>query len=109
VEAHRHPIDGELSPVGELLLADIATPSPTCEECGRPWLQSFEMWRTFLTDDEPRRAVNYCPDCAQSEFDPWPSRELATVPRERFRTWDRYGLGAALAASVIANVLAVSQ
>jgi hypothetical protein len=30
----------------------------------------FEMWRMYLTDDEPSDTVIYCPACAHREFDP---------------------------------------
>jgi len=43
-----------------------------CEGCGRPWANRLERWRVYLTDeeveDEPPRAVVYCPACAEREF-----------------------------------------
>jgi hypothetical protein len=60
----------------ERRIVGIATPSLFCEECGRPWVRRLEMWRTYLTDDEPPQAVNYCPECAHREFDRWPFDEM---------------------------------
>lgn len=103
----------------------VGTATLTCEECGRPWLRSFEMWRTYLTDHEPPQAVTYCPDCAHREFDPLPppdpadERAAVVQAREkrihvllgsvRGRRWSRYALVAALAVSVLGNVFAATQ
>ena len=43
---------------------------PVCQECRRPWLLPGERWRLYLSDDEPPRAVPYCPSCARREFGP---------------------------------------
>jgi hypothetical protein len=40
---------------------------PTCAECGRPWLDPAESWRSYLTIDD--EAPLYCPGCADREFD----------------------------------------
>jgi hypothetical protein len=40
----------------------------TCIECSRPWFVASERWRLKVTDEEPREAVPYCPDCATREF-----------------------------------------
>jgi hypothetical protein len=108
----------------------VGTATLTCEECGRPWLRSFEMWRTYLTDHEPPQPVTYCPDCAHREFDPLPppaaEDEQAAVVQTREKQarakrirvllggvrhgrWSRYALVAALAVSVLGNVLAATQ
>ena len=42
----------------------------TCIECRRTWLKLDERWRVYLTDDDPREVVAYCPRCAGREFDP---------------------------------------
>jgi hypothetical protein len=42
----------------------------TCQECCRPWLDSHERWRAYVTADEPVEPVFYCPACAVREFDP---------------------------------------
>jgi hypothetical protein len=109
-------MDGEVAPLGERLLVGLANPPLACEDCGRPWLRSFEMWRTYLTDDEPPHAVHYCPECACREFDPspsaeTPSQEIAIIEVARLpdREWGRYVLGAALATSVIANLVALTR
>jgi DNA-directed RNA polymerase subunit RPC12/RpoP len=37
-----------------------------CAECGRPWFDPADRWRSFLDDeDEPRL---YCPRCGEAEF-----------------------------------------
>lgn len=44
----------------------ITTTPPTCAECGRPWVDAAERWRSYLDDeDEPRL---YCPRCGEAEF-----------------------------------------
>jgi hypothetical protein len=44
----------------------ITVTPPTCAECGQPWLDPAERWRSFLDDeDEPRL---YCPEHAEAEF-----------------------------------------
>lgn len=40
-----------------------------CVECGRDWIGPVERWRIYLTDDDPRQPVTYCPTCAAREFD----------------------------------------
>jgi hypothetical protein len=40
---------------------------PSCVECGRPWLDPAERWRSFLTVDD--EAAVYCLECAREEFD----------------------------------------
>jgi hypothetical protein len=37
-----------------------------CSECGRPWLDSAERWRSYLTVDDEARV--FCPGCAAREF-----------------------------------------
>jgi hypothetical protein len=32
---------------------------PTCVECGRPWFDTAERWRSYLEDDGTRR--RFCP------------------------------------------------
>jgi DNA-directed RNA polymerase subunit RPC12/RpoP len=39
---------------------------PTCAECGRPWLDAAERWRSRLTIDD--EAAFYCPECDEREF-----------------------------------------
>lgn len=39
-----------------------------CVECGRVWVGPVELWRVYLTDDDPPKPVTYCPDCAEDEF-----------------------------------------
>jgi hypothetical protein len=39
-----------------------------CIECRRQWDVPSERWRLKVTDEEPREAVPYCPDCATREF-----------------------------------------
>jgi hypothetical protein len=39
-----------------------------CIECRRAWIDDSERWRVFLTTEEPREPVAYCPDCAEREF-----------------------------------------
>jgi hypothetical protein len=56
--------------MGNLRVPGTATQPLTCVECGRMWLLAYEVWRTYLTDDEPANAVTYCPECAHREFDP---------------------------------------
>jgi hypothetical protein len=58
------------SKMGNVPVPGTATQPLTCVECGRMWLLAYEVWRTYLTDDEPADAVTYCPDCAHREFDP---------------------------------------
>jgi hypothetical protein len=58
------------SKMGNLRVPGTATQPLTCVECGRMWLLAYEVWRTYLTDDEPANAVTYCPECAHREFDP---------------------------------------
>ncbi len=41
-----------------------------CIECRREWIEPSERWRVYLTPDELRTPVPYCPDCAHREFDP---------------------------------------
>jgi hypothetical protein len=83
------------------------------------------MWRTYLTEHEPRQPVTYCPDCAHREFDPRPSpagrnRQTAVVQARgnrirvlvgsvRRRRWWHYALVAGLAVSVIGNLLQATQ
>lgn len=40
-----------------------------CLECGRPWVESSERWRTYLNGESPPRPLTYCPVCAAREFD----------------------------------------
>jgi len=40
-----------------------------CLECGQPWIEAKERWRVYLSNDEPRQTLTYCPDCARREFD----------------------------------------
>jgi hypothetical protein len=56
--------------MGSVPVPGTATQPLTCVECGRMWLLAYEVWRTYLTDDEPANAVTYCPECAHREFDP---------------------------------------
>jgi hypothetical protein len=43
---------------------------PHCAECEARWLPvDEERWRAYLTDDELRDVIFYCPDCAEREFD----------------------------------------
>jgi ribosomal protein L33 len=54
-------------------MAEPATPevkstSLVCEECARVWVTAAERWRLYLTDDNPRQAVPYCPRCAAEQF-----------------------------------------
>lgn len=55
--------------MGDLPVLGSATQPLMCVECGRAWLAAFEMWRMYLTDEEPADAVIYCPACAAREFD----------------------------------------
>jgi hypothetical protein len=47
--------------MGSLPVPGTATQPLTCVECGRMWLLAFEVWRMYLTDDEPSDAVIYAP------------------------------------------------
>lgn len=47
----------------------VVTAQLRCIECGQPWRDSAERWRVYLTSDEPREALVYCPACAAREFD----------------------------------------
>jgi hypothetical protein len=83
------------------------------------------MWRTYLTEQDPPQPVTYCPDCAHREFDPWPTppapnheallaqeREMwfrVLVASVRRRKWWHYVLVAALAASILRNILEATQ
>jgi hypothetical protein len=58
------------STMGDLPVPSTATQPLTCVECGHRWLLAYEVWRMYLTDDDPAEAVPYCPDCAKREFDP---------------------------------------
>jgi hypothetical protein len=40
-----------------------------CAECDRLAPEGARGWRAYLTDDEPPEIANYCPDCAEREFD----------------------------------------
>jgi hypothetical protein len=51
----------------------IATTPQSCVECGRPWSDPGEWWRSFLAVDDldgmdPSEAALYCPDCSEQEF-----------------------------------------
>jgi hypothetical protein len=50
------------------LVADepLTVTPPTCANCGRPWLDPAEHWRSRLDiDDEPRL---FYPECDEREF-----------------------------------------
>jgi hypothetical protein len=53
-------------------MAEPAPPHDTqvieCIECARQWDVPTERWRIYLTDDEPRAPIAYCPDCAAEQF-----------------------------------------
>jgi hypothetical protein len=38
----------------------------TCVECGRPWFDPDERWRSRLDVDD--KAWLFCPDCDEEEF-----------------------------------------
>ena len=47
----------------------IVVPVPlSCTECERRWDDAAERWRVYFTEDDPPRAVSYCPSCARREF-----------------------------------------
>ena len=52
----------------EPFLYDLYASGVFCAECGMPWQVAWELWRAFLTDDEPPKVVFYCPACAEAEF-----------------------------------------
>ena len=56
--------------MGDLPVPGTASQALTCVECGQRWLLAYEVWRMYLTDDEPAEAVIYCPACAERELDP---------------------------------------
>jgi len=58
------------STMGDLPVPGTATQPLICVECGQHWLLAYEVWRMYLTDDNPAEAVIYCPGCATREFDP---------------------------------------
>jgi len=39
-----------------------------CLECWRPWVESTERWRIYLSGENPSIPLTYCPECAQREF-----------------------------------------
>jgi len=39
-----------------------------CLECGQLWIEATERWRTYLSNDDPRQTLTYCPECALREF-----------------------------------------
>jgi hypothetical protein len=49
-----------------------APPSNTqvieCIECARLWDVPTERWRVYVTDDDPPKAIPYCPACSAEEF-----------------------------------------
>jgi hypothetical protein len=69
VSLRRHPRT-DRSTMGDLPVPGTATQALTCVECGQRWLLAYEVWRMYLTDDEPAEAVIYCPGCAKRELDP---------------------------------------
>lgn len=46
----------------------IATIPLHCLECRRPWVESTERWRVYLSGENPSLPLTYCPECAQREF-----------------------------------------
>ena len=46
----------------------IPTTRLRCLECRRPWLESTERWRVYLSGEVPSQPLTYCPDCARREF-----------------------------------------
>jgi hypothetical protein len=38
-----------------------------CLECDRPWIDRFERWRAYVSDEG--QLLVYCPACATREFD----------------------------------------
>jgi hypothetical protein len=44
----------------------VAVTPPTCGQCGRPWFNEGERWRSYLDDEEEPRL--YCSGCAEREF-----------------------------------------
>jgi hypothetical protein len=50
---------------------------PTCAECGEPWLNEAERWRSYVVAETEREhefegpdvASVFCPGCAEQEFD----------------------------------------
>ena len=46
----------------------IATTPPHCLECRRPWVDSTERWRVYLSVESPSQPLTYCPECARREF-----------------------------------------
>jgi hypothetical protein len=45
----------------------ITVTPPTLAECGRPWLDPTERWRSLVDDEGAARL--FCPVCAREEFD----------------------------------------
>jgi hypothetical protein len=42
---------------------------PRCAECEAYWLPADEhRWSAYLTDENRRKVILYCPDCAEREF-----------------------------------------
>ena len=72
----------KITPGIELGAASLSSPQPTiaepasqpttqvleCIECCRQWDVPSERWRVYVTEEEPREAVAYCPDCGEREF-----------------------------------------
>jgi hypothetical protein len=47
----------------------ITTTPLSCLECGQLWIEATERWRIYLSNEEPRQTLTYCPACARREFD----------------------------------------
>jgi hypothetical protein len=47
-------------------ISRVVRSRPRCSECGRPWLNVRERWRSYLDCDD--ELVHFCPDCAEEEF-----------------------------------------
>jgi ribosomal protein L33 len=48
--------------------SEVKSTTLACEECGRTWVTDKERWRLYLTADNPRQPVPYCPGCAAEQF-----------------------------------------
>ena len=68
----RHRVGGGLPLVPQPTMAEPASQPTTqvleCIECCRQWDVPSERWRVYVTEEEPREAVAYCPDCGEREF-----------------------------------------
>jgi hypothetical protein len=46
----------------------LAVETINCVECSVAWVDPYERWRVYLTEDELPEMVSYCHLCAEREF-----------------------------------------